>query len=93
MEILKSINHNETSICAKAERNLLKTIGGDCDTAVGGFAHITGDNLNLKGELFSDNGEESFQHEINGKIEDAYAIGENVGIKLLKLAGSKFKKK
>ena len=39
-KLLKKINHNETELCAKAERSLLKTIGGDCETAIGGLAII-----------------------------------------------------
>ena len=35
-----------TSICASAERKMLKTIGGDCDTTGGGLAEI--DNKVLK---------------------------------------------
>ena len=38
--ILKKINHKKTMICAKAEREFLKTIGGDCNTAVGCNAQI-----------------------------------------------------
>ena len=92
-DILNQINDKETSFCAFAERSLLKTIGGDCDTAIGGLAEINNKNLNLKAELFSDDGKESFHYEIDGKCDDAQIIGKNVGEKLLSLAGSKFKKK
>ncbi len=91
--ILKKINDKDTSLCALAERNMLKTIKGDCETAVGGLAEIKNGNLSLKAELFSDKGDESFFCEIKGKDTDARNIGQNVGEKLLTLAGSKFKKK
>ena len=91
--ILKKINDNITSTCAKAERNLLKTIGGDCDTAVGGLAVINGQNIILKAELFSDDGTEKFTCNITGKVNDALKIGKTAGQKLLELAGSKFKNK
>tara|TARA_Y100001970_G_scaffold260846_1_gene343320 strand:- start:1772 stop:2692 length:921 start_codon:yes stop_codon:yes gene_type:complete len=89
--ILKEINDNDTSLCAKAERNLLKTIGGDCDTAIGGLAIINGQNLILKAELFSDDGKDKFTCEITDKIDEAFKIGKTAGQKLLELAGSKFK--
>ena len=89
--ILKEINDNDTSLCAKAERNLLKTIGGDCDTAIGGLAIINGQNLILKAELFSDDGKDKFTCEITDKINAASKIGKTAGQKLLELAGSKFK--
>ena len=91
--ILKKINDKDTSLCALAERNMLNTIKGDCETAVGGLAEVKDGNLSLKAELFSDKGDESFFCEIKGKDTDARKIGQNVGEKLLTLAGSKFKKK
>tara|TARA_B100001250_G_scaffold383962_1_gene378319 strand:- start:1524 stop:2435 length:912 start_codon:yes stop_codon:yes gene_type:complete len=92
-DIIKKINDNETSLCAKAERQMLKTIGGDCETAVGGLAEIHNNNLKLKAQLFSDIGDDNFDYELTGKDIDASNIGKAVGEKLLNLAGEKFKKK
>jgi hydroxymethylbilane synthase len=92
-EIIKKIEDKETSLCAKAERKMLQTIGGDCETAIGGLAEIHNNNLKLKAQLFSDLGDESFDYELNGKDVDATYIGKVVGEKLLSLAGKKFKKK
>ena len=89
--IIKKINDTETSFCAIAERKMLQTIGGDCETAIGGLAEITNDNLTLKAQLFSDEGNESFEYNFSGKDIDAAIIGETVGKKLLNLAGNKFK--
>ena len=90
-DIIKKINNKETSLCAKAERKMLKTIGGNCETAVGGLAEIQNNNLKLKAQLFSDSGDESFEYELTGKDVDASYIGKTVGEKLLALAGKKFK--
>ena len=60
--LIKKINDNTTSLCAIAERRMLQTIGGDCETAVAGLAEIENHNLKLRAQLFSDNGEESFEH-------------------------------
>ena len=35
LSILKKINHNETNQIANAERNVLKVLEGDCETAIG----------------------------------------------------------
>lgn len=93
LDIIKKINDNETSLCAKAERQMLKTIGGNCETAVGGLAEIRNNNLKLKAQLFSDTGDDNFDYELTGKDIDASQIGKAVGEKLLNLAGEKFKKK
>ena len=92
-DIVKKINDKETSLCATAERKMLQTIGGDCETAVGGLAEIHNNNLKLKAQLFADLGNESFEHELTGRHLDASYIGKAVGEKLLNLAGEKFKKK
>ena len=90
--LIKKINDNTTSLCAIAERKMLQTIGGDCDTAIGGLAEIENHNLKLKAQLFSDSGQESFEYELTGREVDASFIGKSVGEKLLNLAGEKFKK-
>ena len=71
---------------------MLQTIGGNCETAVGGLAEISNKNLKLKAQLFSDTGDESYIYEMTGPEKNASIIGETVGQKLLDLAGEKFKK-
>ena len=93
IDIIKNINDENTSLCAIAERKMLQTLGGDCDTAVGGLAEITNDNLKLKAQLFSDSGKQNFNYDLTGPSTDAFDIGKTVGQKLLDLAGEKFKKK
>jgi len=92
-DTIKKINDTETSLCAIAERKMLQTIGGDCETAVGGLAEITNNNLILKAQLFSDEGNESFDYKFTGRDVDAANIGKTVGEKLLNLAGKKFKRR
>jgi len=92
-DIIKKINDTETSLCAIAERKMLKTIGGDCETAVGALAEINNNNLVLKAQLFSDEGDESFDYKFTGRDVDADNIGKTVGEKLLNLAGKKFKRR
>ena len=92
-DLIKKINDKNTSLCATAERKMLQTIGGNCETAVGGLAEISNNNLKLKAQLFSDSGEESYSYEMTGPEKNALIIGKTVGQKLLDLAGDKFKKK
>ena len=93
IDIITKINDKETSLCAIAERKMLQTIGGDCETAVGVLAEISNNNLKLRAQLFSDLGDDSFDYELTGRDVDASNIGKTVGEKLLSIAGEKFKKK
>ncbi len=93
IKLLKKINNEETKQCALAERSLLKTLSGDCDTAVGGLATIKNNELILSTQLFSDNGNQDFIYKIKGKREDGIGLGKIAGTELLKKAGNNFKKK
>jgi len=93
IKILKKINNEETKQCAIAERSLLKTLGGDCDTAVGGIATIQKNELTLSAQLFSDSGDQDYIYKTKGRREDGVDIGVIVGMELLKKAGNSFKKK
>jgi len=88
--LLEKIDHKDTRKCATAERSLLKTIGGDCDTAIGGLATIENNELILSAQLFSDDGEKIFTQEIKGNVDNGINIGKIVGDKLLTLAGNNF---
>ncbi|MDC0449280.1 hydroxymethylbilane synthase [Pelagibacteraceae bacterium] len=90
--LLEKIDHKITRQCVTAERSLLKTIGGDCDTAIGGLATIENNALILTAQLFSDDGEKSFTHKIKGNMDDGKSIGKLIGDKLLALAGNNFVK-
>jgi len=91
LNILKTINDQESYFCIQAERALLEAIGGDCDTAVGGLATLSNGKINLKSELFSNDGSKKFVAESSGGLKYAKEIGYKVGEELLKKAGPNFK--
>jgi len=91
LDIIKMVNDKESYYCIQAERALLETIGGDCDTAVGGLAKLSNGKIILKSELFSNDGNKKFKAESSGHFQEAEKIGYRVGRELLKKAGSDFK--
>ena len=91
LNIVKMVNDEETYCCIQAERALLETIGGDCDTAVGGLAKLSNETIILKSELFSNDGNKKFVVENSGHFKEAREIGYKVGEELLKKAGSDYK--
>ena len=60
INILEKINDDQSRIIANAEKNVLKILEGDCDTAVGVYAKIIKDIVNIKAELFSVDGKQRF---------------------------------
>ena len=81
--ILKKINHLETYKRAHAERNILKILEGDCETAIGAHSKINGDQITLEAELFSLDGSLRFYEKKTGKIDEYKKIGTEIG-KILK---------
>ena len=79
ISILDKINDRETSIRAHAERNILKVLEGDCETAVGAHAIIENDRIILEAELFSLDGTQRFYEKKSSKIENAETLGKELG--------------
>jgi len=90
LNILKAVNDQETYYCIQAERALLETIGGDCDTAIGGLAKLSNEKISLKSQLFSNDGKKKFEFQSVGYFKEAKNIGYKVGKELLKKAGPDF---
>ena len=79
ISILDKINHKETSLRAQAERNVLKVLEGDCETAAGVHAMIEKDKIILEAELFSLDGSKRFYEKKIVKIEKFKEIGKEIG--------------
>ena len=92
ISILDMINDQKTSLRAHAERNVLKVLEGDCETAVGAHSIIQGDKIVLEAELFSLDGKQRFYEKKSSKIENAKSLGEEVG-KILKVKSNNSYKK
>ena len=79
ISLLKKINHNETYKRAHAERNILKVLEGDCETAIGAHSIIDGKNIIIEAELFSLDGSQRFYEKKIEKIEKFREIGKEIG--------------
>lgn len=81
--VLQRISHRGSTIRATAERAILHAIDGSCTTPLGGFAEIiTGNKIEVRGELLSPDGKTVFTAEASGSLDDAQALGLEVGEKL-----------
>ena len=92
IKLLKKVNHTNTRNCIKAERNVLKVLEGDCETAVGAFASIDGNLINLEAELFSLDGNERFHLKLSREVDKANELGIEVGKTLKKVSNNSYKK-
>ena len=83
IEFLKKINHDETFNCVIAEREILKTLEGDCETAVGDISILEGKKITLAAELFSFDGKERYFFKSSKELHMAKELGRSIG-KILK---------
>ena len=92
VSILNEINHNETYQRANAERNVLKILEGDCETAIGVYAAIEKNKITLEAELFSLDGSQRFYEKKTSEIEKSKELGKEIG-QLLKIKSNNSYKK
>ena len=92
IKLLKQVDHQSTHSSIKAERNVLKVLEGDCETAVGAFANIVGDKINLEVELFSLDGSKRFHLNSSENIDKAEELGIEMGKTLKKMSNNSYKK-
>ena len=92
ISILEKINHKETNIRACAERNVLKVLEGDCETAVGVHAAIHDNKITLEAELFSLDGSKRFYEKKSSKTDNAKQLGKEMG-QILKIKSNNSYKK
>jgi hydroxymethylbilane synthase len=92
ISILKKTNHNETHQRANAERNVLKVLEGDCETAVGVHAIVKDSKIILEAELFSLDGKQRFYEKNFSEIEKAEELGKQVGQILKTKSNNTYKK-
>jgi len=90
--LLGKINDTETAIRATAERNVLKVLEGDCETAVGVHSKLNNGQITLKAELFSLDGLQKFYEIGSGDIKNSEELGFEIGKKLKHKAGDSYKK-
>lgn len=82
-DLLKPINHEETYICATAERAVLATYNGTCQTPIAAHAVIKDGELYLDALIASTEGDNIYRTNMHGKPEQAESLGIEMGSLLL----------
>ena len=90
-EILKKINHEETNTCCVAERELLKTLQGDCNTAIGAISILDQNTITLNVELFSKDGKKRYFIKDSKDLSLAKELGNEIGELLKKKSQGSYK--
>ena len=92
IKLLDKVNDKISSISAQAERKVLKILEGDCHTAVGIFSDINKDDFEIRGELFSLDGNQRFFKIIKDKISNFLKASIELGEYLKRESKDSYKK-
>ncbi len=92
ISILNKINHEETHKRAHLERNILKVLDGDCETAIGAHSVVDGDKIRVEAELFSLDGKQRFYEKKVGNLNEFKELGKEVGILLKTKSNNSYKR-
>ena len=92
ISVLNKINHEETHKRAHLERNILKVLDGDCETAIGVHSVVDGDKIIVEAELFSLDGKQRFYEKKVGNLNEFKELGKEVG-EILKLKSNNLYKR
>lgn len=83
--LLAAIDDRETAYCYRAERALLKTLNGHCDSPNGGHAWIKNGKLKLKAVVISIDSGSLIEVDDETDYADPAALGTRVGERLNQL--------
>jgi hydroxymethylbilane synthase len=87
-EALEPINHAETALAVKVEREFLKTLEGGCTAPIGALAKVKENLLELEAGLFSLDGKEKYIIHESTPLEEVKDFGKRCANKVLKQGGS-----
>ena len=88
--LLAPLNDEETAICVACERSFLARLEGSCRTPIGGLATYNNGIIELRGQILSLDGSQSYEGSRGGPAQKAAQIGDALGSELLEAAGPGF---
>ena len=83
IDLLKKINDEKTKMSALAEKEVLKTLDGDCDTAIGVSSVIKDKTITIEAELITIDGKKRYYIKSEKELKLASELGKEMG-KILK---------
>jgi hydroxymethylbilane synthase len=82
-ELVKQINHEETSLCVQAERALMKELEGGCQVPIGAWAKVENNRIHLNALISDINGIRILKASESAGLNEAHLLGINVARKLI----------
>ncbi len=90
--IIKRLDHRESSVSIEAERALLRTLEGGCHILIGALGKVEVDQLTLEGVVASLDGKELLRKSVVGKADQAEQLGVTLANDLIAMGADKILK-
>ena len=87
LSICEKINHTETDIATKIERDFLRNLLGGCSTPISALAEISNDEIHFRGNILSPDGKNLIESEKSSPIQFGSEIGKQAGEEVLEKLG------
>ncbi|WPO67142.1 hydroxymethylbilane synthase [Acinetobacter haemolyticus] len=83
LALIQPLQHEETSICVRAERALNAYLEGGCQVPIAGYATIVNHQLQIEGRVGSVDGKTLLKKQLIGSTDQAEQLGEQLAQDLL----------
>lgn len=81
--IVSPLNHEETALCTRIERDFLHDMEAGCSAPVGAYAFVEGENVRFKAVALSLDGRERYDYEERVPVSEAGELGHAAARALL----------
>lgn len=88
-EITSTLNHPETELCTRVERELLNEMEAGCSAPVGAFAWIEAEELIFQAVALKTDGSLQYDIEMIASVQDTDGLGRTAARKLLEKGADK----
>ncbi len=82
-QMVAFLHHEPSAMEILAERAFLRRLGGGCQIPVGARGYVDGNQIKLMGVVGDARGKRLVRGEVEGKLEDAESLGEELAERLL----------
>ncbi len=89
-QLVEPLNDPISAARVRAERAMLAALDGSCRTPIAGLAEVDRDRLTIEGLLLNEDGSKEIRGRFEGGVDDAAALGAELGKELRSRAGPDF---
>ncbi len=82
-DICNVLNHSDTAMCTKIEKDFLRALSGGCSTPISALALVKDHKIVLKGSICSTDGKQLIEIEKESSYKEAVELGYKAGNELL----------